>query len=228
MNAHPASCGIHGGPTSQFNDTFQQHVQFFAQRGYAVLLPNIRGSSGYGKDFADANNGCWGHCDLEDVLAGADFLKAQPEVDPDRIGLTGTSYGGIMGMYAAAFAPDAFRAIIPGSGYSDWVHFYRSENELRHVKLLEHELGPFETSEDVWRNSSAIYQIDKVSTPIFLGARRGPLPRLGPVGDFRARARKPLQALRIHDLPERELLRGAARPTGAGCCWTCWTSSTGS
>ena len=73
-----------------------------------------------------------------------------------------------MGMYAAAFAPDAFRAIVPGSGYSDWIHFYRSENELRHVKLLEHELGPFETSQEVWRNSSAIYEIDKVSTPIFL------------------------------------------------------------
>ena len=172
----PGILWIHGGPTSQFNDTFQQHVQFFAQRGYAVLLPNIRGSSGYGKDFADANNGCWGHCDLEDVLAGADFLKAQPGVDPDRIGLTGTSYGGIMGMYAAAFAPDAFRAIVPGSGYSDWVHFYRSENELRHVKLLEHELGPFETSEEVWRNSSAIYEIDKVSTPILLVHGEGRYP----------------------------------------------------
>ena len=172
----PGILWIHGGPTSQFNDTFQQHVQFFAQRGYAVLLPNIRGSSGYGKDFADANNVCWGHCDLEDVLAGADYLKAQPEVDPDRIGLTGTSYGGIMGMYAAAFAPDAFRAIIPGSGYSDWVHFYRSENELRHVKLLEHELGPFETSEDVWRNSSAIYEVDKVSTPIFMVHGEGRYP----------------------------------------------------
>ena len=172
----PGILWIHGGPTSQFNDTFQQHVQFFAQRGYAVLLPNIRGSSGYGKEFADANNGCWGHCDLEDVLAGADFLKAQPGVDPDRIGLTGTSYGGIMGMYAAAFAPDAFRAIVPGSGYSDWVHFYRSENELRHVKLLEHELGPFETNQDVWRNSSAIYQVDKVSTPIFLVHGEGRYP----------------------------------------------------
>ena len=172
----PGILWIHGGPTSQFNDTFQQHVQFFAQRGYAVLLPNIRGSSGYGRDFADANNGCWGHCDLEDVLAGADFLKTQPEVDPDRIGLTGTSYGGIMGMYAAAFAPDAFRAIIPGSGYSDWVHFYHSENELRHVKLLEHELGPFETSQDVWRNSSAIHEVDKVSTPIFLIHGEGRYP----------------------------------------------------
>ena len=164
----PGLLWIHGGPTSQFNDTFQQHVQYFAQRGYVVLLPNIRGSSGYGKAFADANNECWGHCDLEDVLAGVDYLKTLPGVDPDRMGLTGTSYGGVMSMYAAAFAPDVFRAIIPGSGYGDWVHFYHVDNELRHVKLLEHELGPFDTHEHVWRNSSAIYEIDQVSAPIFL------------------------------------------------------------
>ncbi|WP_420636790.1 alpha/beta hydrolase family protein [Candidatus Palauibacter sp.] len=159
---------IHGGPTSQFHDTFRQHVQFFVQRGYVVLLPNIRGSSGYGKDFADANNGCWGHCDLEDVVAGADYLRALPEVDPERIGITGTSYGGVMSMYAVAFAPDAFRAAIPGSGYTDWVHFYHGENELRHIKLLDHELGPFETSEDVWSHSSSISHVADVSTPILL------------------------------------------------------------
>ncbi|MDE2662367.1 MAG: S9 family peptidase [Gemmatimonadota bacterium] len=164
----PGVMWIHGGPTSQFHDTFQQHVQFFVQRGYVVLLPNIRGSSGYGKDFADANNGCWGHCDLEDVVAGADYLRALPEVDPERIGITGTSYGGVMSMYAVAFAPDAFRAAIPGSGYTDWVHFHHGENELRHVKLLDHELGPFETSEHVWSRSSSISHVADVSTPILL------------------------------------------------------------
>ena len=164
----PGVMWIHGGPTSQFHDTFQQHVQFFVQRGYVVLLPNIRGSSGYGKEFADANNGCWGHCDLEDVVAGADYLRALPEVDPERIGITGTSYGGVMSMYAVAFAPDAFRAAIPGSGYTDWVHFYHGENELRHIRLLDHELGPFETSEDVWSRSSSISHVADVSTPILL------------------------------------------------------------
>ena len=164
----PGILWIHGGPTSQFNDTFQQHVHFFAQRGYVVLLPNIRGSSGYGKLFADANNGCWGHCDLEDVVAGGEYLKTLPEVDPERIGITGTSYGGVMTMYAVAFAPDYFRAGIAGSGYADWVHFYHGENELRHVKLLEHELGAFATSEDVWRRSSAVTQVDKVATPLLM------------------------------------------------------------
>ena len=164
----PGIMWIHGGPTGQYHDTFQQDVQYFAQRGYAVLLPNIRGSSGYGKSFEDGNNGCWGHCDLEDVVAGADYLKTLPYVNPDKIGITGTSYGGIMSMYAVAFAPDVFQASIPGSGYSDWVHFYKGENELRHIKLLEYELGAFETSEDVWANSSAIHAVADVSTPVLL------------------------------------------------------------
>lgn len=164
----PGVLWIHGGPTSQFNDTFQQHVQFFAQRGYVVLLPNIRGSSGYGKSFADANNGCWGHCDLEDVIAGGEYLKTLPDVDPERIGITGNSYGGVMTMYAVAFAPGYFRAGIASSGYADWVHFYHGENELRHIKLLEHELGPFATSGDVWRRSSSITDVAKVATPLFM------------------------------------------------------------
>ena len=159
---------IHGGPTGQYHDTFQQHVQFFVQRGYAVLLPNIRGSAGYGKEFENGNNGCWGHCDLEDVVAGVEYLKGLSYVDPSKMGITGTSYGGIMSMYAVAFAPDVFQAAIPGSGYSDWVHFYNGENELRHIKLLEYELGPFATSEDVWAHSSAIDGVADVSTPILL------------------------------------------------------------
>ena len=70
----PGLLWIHGGPTSQFDNQFRRHqqVHFFAQRGYVVLMPNIRGSSGYGLAFEDLNNGCWGHCDLEDVLAGVE------------------------------------------------------------------------------------------------------------------------------------------------------------
>ena len=172
----PGIMWIHGGPTSQFNDTFQQHVQYFVDRGYAVLLPNIRGSSGYGKAFEDANNGCWGHCDLEDVLAGAEYLSSLPFVDPNRRGITGTSYGGIMSMNAATFAPGVFQASIPASGYADWVHFYRGENELRHIKLLEYELGPFETHEQVWAKSSSINSVAEVATPLFLVHGEGLYP----------------------------------------------------
>ena len=116
---------IHGGPTGQFSDTYQAQAQFFAMHGYAVLAPNIRGSSGYGRAFEDANHGCWGHCDLKDVLAGVAFLRQQPYIDPTRMGITGSSYGGIMSLAASAFAPGLFQASIPISGYGDWPHVVR-------------------------------------------------------------------------------------------------------
>jgi dipeptidyl aminopeptidase/acylaminoacyl peptidase len=172
----PGVLWIHGGPTSQFNDVFEPHVQFFVQRGYVVLLPNIRGSSGYGKAFEDANNRCWGHCDLKDVLAGVDYLKKLPYVNPHKMGISGTSYGGIMSMAAAAFAPGVFQAAIPASGYGDWMHF-RDEQELRHVKLLEYEFGPFEGNEHVYRKNSSIYSVEQITTPMFLIHGEGYFPR---------------------------------------------------
>lgn len=173
---HPAILWIHGGPTSQYRDTYQQHVQYFVQRGYVVLLPNIRGSSGYGKAFEDANNGCWAHCDLEDVRRGADFLRSLPYVDGDALAITGTSYGGIMTMAAVTFAPGEFQAAVSQSGYADWVAFMEGDNELRHQKLLEYELGPYPENRDVYRRASSIHAVDRAKTPIFIVHGEGRYP----------------------------------------------------
>src|SRR4029079_7465525 len=81
----PGLMWIHGGPTSQFSDTLQPWVHFFAQRGDAVLLPNIRGSSGYGKECEGLNDRDWGHDDLKDVLAGVEFLKNLGNGGVDRL-----------------------------------------------------------------------------------------------------------------------------------------------
>lgn len=163
----PGIMWIHGGPTSQYQDSFQQHVQYILRQSYAVLMPNIRGSSGYGKKFADANNGCWGHCDLKDVLAGKEFLGSKSYVDSSSSGITGTSYGGCMSMSAIAFAPGAFQASVPMSGYGDWVHFMK-EGEMRHLKLLRHEFGDFEENRDVYRRNSPIYDVEDIRTPTLL------------------------------------------------------------
>ncbi|MBA2670968.1 MAG: S9 family peptidase, partial [Gemmatimonadetes bacterium] len=171
----PGIMYIHGGPTSQFNDTFQQQVQFLVRQGYVVLLPNIRGSSGYSKTFEDANNGCWGHCDLQDVLAGVDYLKTLPYVNPHKMGITGTSYGGCMSIAAVAFAPGVFQASIPASGYGDWIHFYH-EQELRHIKLMDYEFGPLAENEEVYRRNSPIFHVRDVSTPTFLIHGEGKFP----------------------------------------------------
>jgi dipeptidyl aminopeptidase/acylaminoacyl peptidase len=158
---------IHGGPTAQFSDNYSAEAQFLAMRGYAVLLPNIRGSSGYGKAFEDSNNGCWGRCDLLDVQAGVEFLRTLPYVDRDRMGITGTSYGGCMSLAASAFAPGLFQAAVARSGYGDWFHMIQ-EQELRHLKLVEYEFGPLPKEEARYKNSSPIFFIKDIQTPIML------------------------------------------------------------
>ena len=143
-------------------------MHYFVQQGYAVLMPNVRGSSGYGKAFEDANNDCWGRCDLDDVRAGVEFLKTLPEVNDTNMGITGTSYGGILSMAAVAFAPELFQAAIPISGYSDWVGFHDWNDELQHVKLLAYEFGPFPDSAAVYRRNSPIYRAADITTPTLL------------------------------------------------------------
>jgi dipeptidyl aminopeptidase/acylaminoacyl peptidase len=172
----PGIMFIHGGPTGQFNDGFQAEVQFWVRQGYAVLLPNIRGSSGYGRKFEDLNNKDWGGTDLKDVLAGADYLKTLPYVNGSKLGITGTSYGGCMSMMAIAFAPGAFQAAIPASGYGDWVAFYH-EQELRHRKLLDYELGgPPDQVPEIYRKISPSLKIADIRTPTFLVYGKGKFP----------------------------------------------------
>ena len=174
--ASPGILWIHGGPTSQFLDTFQPSVQYFVGAGYTVLLPNIRGSSGYGREFEDLNNADWGHGDLDDAIAGAAYLRGLPGVDGAHIGITGTSYGGILSMAAVAYAPaGTFQAAIPCSGYGDFVHMY-GEQELRHVKLLEYEFGTLADHPDVYRRCSPLYSVHQAATPCFVIHGAGKYP----------------------------------------------------
>ena len=167
---YPGLVWVHGGPTSQFDDGFRRHhqVQFFVQRGYFVLMPNVRGSSGYGKAFEDANNGCWGRCDLEDVRAGVDYLKGLDGVDAEKIGITGTSYGGMLTMAAIAFAPGLFQAAIPISGYGNYADFHLSVPELQHIQLANYELGPYPGNEALYRELSPIYYLENATSPALI------------------------------------------------------------
>ena len=203
----PGVMWIHGGPTSQFHDTFQQHVQFFVQRGYVVFLPNIRGSSGYGKDFADANNGCWGHCDLEDVVAGADYLRALPEVDPERI----EDHGDELRRRDEHVRRGLRAGRLPGGDPGVGIHglgplLPRRERTPAHqaarprTRAVRDERGRVEPQ---FLDLARRRRLD-ADPP---RARRGSLSGLRPVGDLRAGAGELLQAVPVQDVPERELLR---------------------
>ena len=171
----PALVIVHGGPTSQFTDTFRADVQYFIQKGYVVILPNIRGSSGYGKEFEDANYQDFGHKDLRDVLAGVDLLKSLEYVNKNKISIHGTSYGGCMSMSVVCFAPGVFHAAVPHAGYADWLDFNEVQ-ELRHRQLLRYKLGDINQNHQVYKKCSPIYQISNVNTPVFLVNGHGRYP----------------------------------------------------
>jgi dipeptidyl aminopeptidase/acylaminoacyl peptidase len=115
----PAVLDIHGGPTEQSARTFRLFAQYLVDRGYVVLVPNVRGSAGYGKTYTKLDNKDFGGGPLKDVLACKAWLVANARVDSKRIGIMGTSYGGYMTLAAATFTPLEFAAHADFFGPSD-------------------------------------------------------------------------------------------------------------
>lgn len=117
---------IHGGPWARDNWGYNSYAQFWANRGYAVLQPNFRGSTGYGKAFLNAGNGEWGDKMQDDITAGADWLIEQGIADPERIALFGGSYGGYATLAGLTFTPDKYAAGISIVGPSNIITLLES------------------------------------------------------------------------------------------------------
>jgi dipeptidyl aminopeptidase/acylaminoacyl peptidase len=102
----------HGGPWARDTYGYDTFAQFLANRGYAVLQPNFRGSSGYGKQFLNAGNGEWGRKMQDDLTWGVKALVSSGTVDPKRVGIGGGSYGGYATLAGVAFTPDLYAAAV--------------------------------------------------------------------------------------------------------------------
>ncbi len=126
--SNPAIVMPHGGPTGQSLDGFNRAAAALASRGYVVIQPNPRGSTGYGMAFQAANYQDLGGGDLKDELAAKDFLVATGYVDARRVGITGGSYGGFMTLMAIGRAPDAFAAAVQQYGIIDWRTMWEHED----------------------------------------------------------------------------------------------------
>ncbi len=151
----PALVHVHGGPTGQFFRTFDVFAQFLVDSGFVVLCPNIRGSTGYGVEFRDAALMDWGGADLEDVAAGAGYLKGLGYVDSDRIVVFGGSYGGFMTFIAATKKPDLWHAAVAWVGISD-LHAMYEESEEQFKYFLREQMGDPQADAELWRDRSAI------------------------------------------------------------------------
>lgn len=138
----PAITLPHGGPWARDGWRYNGWVQFLANRGYAVLQPNFRGSTGYGKKFLDAGNKQFGDKMQDDVTWGANYLIAQGIADPKRIGIMGVSYGGYATLAGVAFTPDVYAAAVSIVGPSNLIAllesippYWESDRMLFHQRM---------------------------------------------------------------------------------------------
>lgn len=162
----PLLLRIHGGPNAQDQHSFSQERQVFAANGYAVLAVNYRGSSGRGQKFSRAIFADWGNYEVQDLLAGVDHVIKMGVADPDRLGVGGWSYGGILTDYLIA-TDNRFKAATSGAGTAFTVAFYGTD---QYIIQYDHEIGP------PW-NPKAWETYQKISYP-FLHADRIQTPTL--------------------------------------------------
>jgi len=158
---YPTILWIHGGPVSQYEYNYHPISQLFAANGYVVLLINPRGSSGYGQDFSKAIFADWGSKDFEDVMAGVDYAIKSGYTDPDRLGVGGWSYGGILTDHVIT-KTNRFKAAISGASEA----LYRSNyGHDQYQNMWEAELGlPWEHAE-AWERISPFNKVANITTP---------------------------------------------------------------
>lgn len=161
---YPTLLRIHGGPVSQYSHSFNFDAQLFAAHGYVVVMTNPRGSSGYGQEFSHALWADWGNKDFEDVMAGVDFAISQGLSDPDKLGVGGWSYGGILTDHVIT-KTDRFKAAITGASEVLYVANYGHD----HYQLQwEGELGlPWENRE-AWERISPFNRVENIVTPTLI------------------------------------------------------------
>jgi dipeptidyl aminopeptidase/acylaminoacyl peptidase len=158
---------IHGGPKSQTVNSFNRFIQYAANQGYMVLAPNYRGGTGYGKEFEEANLFDMGGGDLQDVLAGVDWMKQTGHLDPKKIAVMGGSYGGYLSMMAVTKAPDVWAAGVPIVPFVNW--FTEIENEdpvLQQSDLAT--MGDPVKNKALYEERSPINFIDQIKAPLLL------------------------------------------------------------
>ena len=174
---YPAVLWIHGGPNGQDDHSIEFSLyplqferQLLAAQGYVVLAINYRGSSGRGAEFTKSIFADWGNKEVADFLAGVDYVVQKGIADPDRLGIGGWSYGGILTDYTIASDP-RFKAAISGAGSANQISMYGSD---QYILQYNNELGPPWKSQELWvKLSYPFFHADRIRTPtLFMGGEK--------------------------------------------------------
>lgn len=158
---------VHGGPESQALPTFSGVDQYFLSHGYAILAPNVRGSTGYGKTYSHLDDVFKREDSVKDLAAAVDWLKTEGGADPKRIAVMGGSYGGYMVLGAITLYPDLWSAAVEMFGIANFETNLKRTSGYRR-KLREREYGTLDKDLDFLKSISPIYKVDRIKAPLFV------------------------------------------------------------
>lgn len=170
-NPVPALVWVHGGPGGQSRMNYNSIIQYLVNHGYAVLAVNNRGSSGYGKTFYQMDDLNHGDKDLKDCVEGKNWLAQQSEIDSEKIGIIGGSYGGYMTMAALTFTPEEFDVGVNIFGVTNWLRTLKSIPPWweSFKDALYKELGdPYSADSVRLREISPLFHANKVTKPLIV------------------------------------------------------------
>jgi dipeptidyl aminopeptidase/acylaminoacyl peptidase len=176
----PCIIFIHGGPEGQSTYGFSALYQYFLNAGYAVIDPNVRGSTGYGKKYAALDNIRNRENSVKDIAYLVEYLKQRGDIDPDKIAVDGGSYGGYMVLACLTLYPELFAAGIDVVGISDFTTFLQNTADYRRSNR-ESEYGSLEKDFEFLKEISPINKVDRIKAPLMIIHGRND-PRV-PVGE---------------------------------------------
>jgi dipeptidyl aminopeptidase/acylaminoacyl peptidase len=187
----------HGGPFLRDEWGYDAWVQFLANRGYVVLQPNFRGSTGYGRDFVVKGEGQWGRTMQDDLDDGVKWLVEQGKVDPKRVCIMGGSYGGYAALWAAARNPEIYRCAISFAGISDlaaMIKYDRRAFAATRYYTAWRERVQGDKNFDL-KTVSPLYTIDRINIPLLIAHgsddENVPLAQSRKLHDALVKAKKP-------------------------------------
>jgi dipeptidyl aminopeptidase/acylaminoacyl peptidase len=168
--ALPAVVNVHGGPWYRDVWGYDPEAQWLANRGYACIQVNYRGSTGYGKAFGNAGDREWGRAMHTDLLDAVAHLVAEGRIDADRVGIYGGSYGGYAALVGAAFSPEAFRCAVDMVGPSSLITLIESVPEYWKpmLALFHTKVGNPETERDFLWERSPLSRVDNITIPLLI------------------------------------------------------------
>ena len=167
---YPALLRIHGGPNGQDAHSFQFERQLLAANGYVVINVNYRGSAGRGSKYGESIFADWGNREVADLLASVDHVVSMGIADPERLGIGGWSYGGILTDYTIA-SDTRFKAAIAGAGSANQISMYGID---QYTYQYDNELGSPWTNPDAWvKISYPFFKANRIKTPtLFMGGEK--------------------------------------------------------